>query len=226
MLSSSAWGLRAGKRVFLSQFATRRALFLFFLLGPRTCGRSEIQRPKFKGTLYLRALLSWVREAALRSHVKWRWSTANSLPLSCGFLPGFVFCFFFWLQKAGLSAGWCPALQAGAAESGDVFSTKGISTQGFAQELRILAPLTGSGSSLPGVCGCCGALRPRYKRLVDNIFPEDPEVNQALLHASVLWGAAQNGSREAGGGVLCLPKTTRGGAVSLQIWFVERKSSF
>ncbi|XP_022050704.1 protein EFR3 homolog B isoform X2 [Acanthochromis polyacanthus] len=26
-----------------------------------------------------------------------------------------------------------------------------------------------------GVCGCCGALRPRYKRLVDNIFPEDPE---------------------------------------------------
>lgn len=27
-----------------------------------------------------------------------------------------------------------------------------------------------------GVCGCCGALRPRYKRLVDNIFPEDSEV--------------------------------------------------
>ncbi|XP_075413137.1 protein EFR3 homolog B [Tenrec ecaudatus] len=26
-----------------------------------------------------------------------------------------------------------------------------------------------------GVCSCCGALRPRYKRLVDNIFPEDPE---------------------------------------------------
>ncbi|XP_017548021.1 protein EFR3 homolog B isoform X1 [Pygocentrus nattereri] len=27
-----------------------------------------------------------------------------------------------------------------------------------------------------GVCGCCcGAFRPRYKRLVDNIFPEDPE---------------------------------------------------
>uniref|UniRef100_A0A3Q2GMY5 EFR3 homolog B n=1 Tax=Cyprinodon variegatus TaxID=28743 RepID=A0A3Q2GMY5_CYPVA len=25
------------------------------------------------------------------------------------------------------------------------------------------------------VCGCCWALRPRYKRLVDNIFPEDPE---------------------------------------------------
>uniref|UniRef100_A0AAY4B356 Protein EFR3 homolog B n=1 Tax=Denticeps clupeoides TaxID=299321 RepID=A0AAY4B356_9TELE len=25
------------------------------------------------------------------------------------------------------------------------------------------------------LCGCCGALRPRYKRLVDNIFPEDPE---------------------------------------------------
>lgn len=30
--------------------------------------------------------------------------------------------------------------------------------------------------SFSGVCGCCGALRPRYKRLVDNIFPEDPEV--------------------------------------------------
>ncbi|XP_043119193.1 protein EFR3 homolog B isoform X2 [Puntigrus tetrazona] len=29
--------------------------------------------------------------------------------------------------------------------------------------------------SMYGVCGCCGALRPRYKRLVDNIFPEDPE---------------------------------------------------
>lgn len=27
-----------------------------------------------------------------------------------------------------------------------------------------------------GVCGCCGPLRPRYKRLVDNIFPEDPKV--------------------------------------------------
>ncbi|KAJ1194191.1 hypothetical protein NDU88_003486 [Pleurodeles waltl] len=26
-----------------------------------------------------------------------------------------------------------------------------------------------------GVCGCCGALRPRYKRLVDNIYPEDPK---------------------------------------------------
>ncbi|XP_036377580.1 protein EFR3 homolog A-like isoform X2 [Megalops cyprinoides] len=24
-----------------------------------------------------------------------------------------------------------------------------------------------------GICGCCGSLRPRYKRLVDNIFPED-----------------------------------------------------
>uniref|UniRef100_A0A8D0FWG0 EFR3-like protein B n=1 Tax=Strix occidentalis caurina TaxID=311401 RepID=A0A8D0FWG0_STROC len=45
----------------------------------------------------------------------------------------------------------------------------------FAQGLRILSLLTGSVSSLPGVCGCCGALRPRYKRLVDNIFPEDPE---------------------------------------------------
>ncbi|GAA6088584.1 protein EFR3 homolog A [Tachysurus ichikawai] len=26
-----------------------------------------------------------------------------------------------------------------------------------------------------GVCGCCGRCRPRYKRLVDNIFPEDPK---------------------------------------------------
>nr|XP_033795817.1 protein EFR3 homolog B isoform X1 [Geotrypetes seraphini]XP_033795820.1 protein EFR3 homolog B isoform X1 [Geotrypetes seraphini] len=26
-----------------------------------------------------------------------------------------------------------------------------------------------------GICGCCGALRPRYKRLVDNIFPVDSE---------------------------------------------------
>uniref|UniRef100_A0A8C8BMN3 EFR3 homolog B n=1 Tax=Otus sunia TaxID=257818 RepID=A0A8C8BMN3_9STRI len=31
------------------------------------------------------------------------------------------------------------------------------------------------GAAFLGVCGCCGALRPRYKRLVDNIFPEDPE---------------------------------------------------
>uniref|UniRef100_A0A8C5H4D1 Protein EFR3 homolog A n=1 Tax=Gouania willdenowi TaxID=441366 RepID=A0A8C5H4D1_GOUWI len=28
---------------------------------------------------------------------------------------------------------------------------------------------------MEGVCGCCGPLRPRYKRLVDNIFPEDPK---------------------------------------------------
>lgn len=33
--------------------------------------------------------------------------------------------------------------------------------------------------SSSGVCGCCGALRPRYKRLVDNIFPEDPEVRSS-----------------------------------------------
>lgn len=26
-----------------------------------------------------------------------------------------------------------------------------------------------------GCCGCCSALRPRYKRLVDNIFPAIPE---------------------------------------------------
>lgn len=34
-----------------------------------------------------------------------------------------------------------------------------------------------------GVCGCCGALRPRYKRLVDNIFPEDPEVRSDKMKA-------------------------------------------
>lgn len=34
-----------------------------------------------------------------------------------------------------------------------------------------------------GVCGCCGALRPRYKRLVDNIFPEDPEVRSHEIKA-------------------------------------------
>jgi len=34
-----------------------------------------------------------------------------------------------------------------------------------------------------GVCGCCGALRPRYKRLVDNIFPEDPEVRSDTIKA-------------------------------------------
>lgn len=26
-----------------------------------------------------------------------------------------------------------------------------------------------------GCCGCCSALRPRYKRLVDNIFPVNPQ---------------------------------------------------
>ncbi|KAM4601829.1 LOW QUALITY PROTEIN: protein EFR3 homolog B-like [Polymixia lowei] len=34
-----------------------------------------------------------------------------------------------------------------------------------------------------GICGCCGALRPRYKRLVDNIFPEDPE--EGLVRANM-----------------------------------------
>lgn len=40
--------------------------------------------------------------------------------------------------------------------------------------------------AVAGVCGCCGALRPRYKRLVDNIFPEDPEVGlvSCRQHAS------------------------------------------
>ncbi|XP_052341678.1 protein EFR3 homolog B-like isoform X9 [Oncorhynchus keta] len=43
---------------------------------------------------------------------------------------------------------------------------------------RLLLDCTSVLDHLPvsaGVCGCCGALRPRYKRLVDNIFPEDPE---------------------------------------------------
>ena len=41
--------------------------------------------------------------------------------------------------------------------------------------------------AITGVCGCCGALRPRYKRLVDNIFPEDPEVGptSAWLHPAL-----------------------------------------
>ncbi|XP_056157302.1 protein EFR3 homolog B-like [Lampris incognitus] len=34
-----------------------------------------------------------------------------------------------------------------------------------------------------GMCGCCSALRPRYKRLVDNIFPEDPE--EGLVRANM-----------------------------------------
>ncbi|XP_061424963.1 protein EFR3 homolog B isoform X4 [Lethenteron reissneri] len=34
-----------------------------------------------------------------------------------------------------------------------------------------------------GVCGCCGALRPRYKQLVDNIFPEDPA--EGLMKANM-----------------------------------------
>uniref|UniRef100_A0A3Q4IBZ5 EFR3 homolog B n=1 Tax=Neolamprologus brichardi TaxID=32507 RepID=A0A3Q4IBZ5_NEOBR len=33
------------------------------------------------------------------------------------------------------------------------------------------------------LCGCCWALRPRYKRLVDNIFPEDPE--EGLVKANM-----------------------------------------
>lgn len=28
---------------------------------------------------------------------------------------------------------------------------------------------------IPGCCGCCSALRPRYKRLVDNVFPVNAE---------------------------------------------------
>ena len=28
---------------------------------------------------------------------------------------------------------------------------------------------------MAGLCGCCGALKPRYKQLVDNLFPADPK---------------------------------------------------
>ncbi|KAK2510859.1 hypothetical protein Q9233_017377 [Columba guinea] len=82
------------------------------------------------------------------------------------------------LCAAGPACSWEMLHVAGAGfptESKDAFSTKGTFTQGIAQGLRIVSLLTGSVSSLAGVCGCCGALRPRYKRLVDNIFPEDPE---------------------------------------------------
>lgn len=86
--------------------------------------------------------------------------------------------------------------------------------------------LTGSASSLPGVCGCCGALRPRYKRLVDNIFPEDPEVSEALVFAAVgLRGCGVTCPKQllGGWGVLWLHKTAWGGVCpSLK----ERKNSF
>ncbi|CAM9564689.1 unnamed protein product [Lampetra fluviatilis] len=36
---------------------------------------------------------------------------------------------------------------------------------------------------MSSVCGCCGALRPRYKQLVDNIFPEDPA--EGLMKANM-----------------------------------------
>lgn len=105
---------------------------------------------------------------------------------------------FFACKNSGMLSAWCPVLFPGfPTESKDMFSTKGTSTQGFALELRILSLLTGSVFSLPGVCGCCGALRPRYKRLVDNIFPEDPEVNEALLHVPKLHAAPCCGSPAA-----------------------------
>lgn len=34
---------------------------------------------------------------------------------------------------------------------------------------------------LSGCCWCCAALRPRYKRLVDNIFPVNPQVRSLCL---------------------------------------------
>jgi hypothetical protein len=30
------------------------------------------------------------------------------------------------------------------------------------------------------LCGCCSAFKPRYKRLVDSIFPADPQVRDWL----------------------------------------------
>ena len=36
-----------------------------------------------------------------------------------------------------------------------------------------------------GCCGVCAALKPRYKRLVDNIFPEDPQVTYSYLSKGV-----------------------------------------
>lgn len=49
----------------------------------------------------------------------------------------------------------------------------------FLQKAPVVRPVIKvvSLSFLAGVCGCCGPLRPRYKRLVDNIFPEDPKVS-------------------------------------------------
>lgn len=63
--------------------------------------------------------------------------------------------------------------------------------------------------AVPGVCGCCGALRPRYKRLVDNIFPEDPEVghvsswHRASIDSSPpqALGAAVGGLKAEGVGI-------------------------
>uniref|UniRef100_A0A7M4EXR8 Protein EFR3 homolog A n=1 Tax=Crocodylus porosus TaxID=8502 RepID=A0A7M4EXR8_CROPO len=41
--------------------------------------------------------------------------------------------------------------------------------------LPIMPPINNRMIDNEGVCCCCAALRPRYKRLVDNIFPEDPK---------------------------------------------------
>ena len=128
---------------------------------------------------------------------------AGHQPIPCLSAAVFFPC-FFWLQNSGMLSAWCAVLFPGfPAESKDMFSTKGTSTQGFALELRILSLLTGSVSPLPGVCGCCGALRPRYKRLVDNIFPEDPEVNEALLHVPKLWCFTHQSSSARVAGTRC-----------------------
>ncbi len=62
--------------------------------------------------------------------------------------------------------------------------------------MSLIYHLSLSLSSFSGVCGCCGALRPRYKRLVDNIFPEDPEVRSSEVTLSVA-NAFPNQNRNA-----------------------------
>ncbi|KAF1383203.1 hypothetical protein PFLUV_G00128880 [Perca fluviatilis] len=50
-----------------------------------------------------------------------------------------------------------------------------IDPEGTFTNLLLVFCYSFSTTTPSGVCGCCGPLRPRYKRLVDNIFPEDPK---------------------------------------------------
>ncbi|KAF2352010.1 Armadillo-type fold [Trinorchestia longiramus] len=46
---------------------------------------------------------------------------------------------------------------------------------------------------MAGWCGCCGALRPRYRRLVDNIYPANPEAGLVKSNMDKLvWYAANS----------------------------------